>query len=160
MRPTAYKDTSVPAVQSQQDTKRLLVKYGCSAVSTAEDLTQGTITLRFARLMQDTEKPVIVRLTARLPDLPKIRTTYRDHSSPERKERERREKAERQAWRALYYAVKSRMESIVFGIETFEEAFLSHVEVIGRQGEKFTVGEWALPRLAQGQLKLTASTEG
>jgi len=159
MRPTAYKDTSVPAVQSQQDVKRLLVKYGCSAVSTAEDLTQGTITLRFARLMENTEQPVIVRLTARLPDLPSIRTTYRS-PSPERVERERREKAERQAWRALYYAVKSRMESIVFGIESFEEAFLSHVEVIGKEGEKLTLGEWALPRMASGRLQITTGREG
>jgi hypothetical protein len=54
-------------------------------------------------------------------------------------------------WRAIYWAIKSRMESIEFGIETFQEAFLSHFEI---PGSNIQIGEMLIPRLEKGNLKL------
>jgi hypothetical protein len=52
------------------------------------------------------------------------------------------------------------MESILYGMETFEEAFLSHVEVVGPHGTKITFGEWALPLMRQGHLQIPDRAEG
>jgi hypothetical protein len=38
-----------------------------------------------------------------------------------------REQAQRVRWRALLLAIKAKLESVESGIESFEEAFLSHV---------------------------------
>src|SRR5262245_43139364 len=49
----------------------------------------------------------------------------------------------RQKWRALGLAIKSKLEGVQSGIETFEEAFLAHV--VMPDGE--TVGHHARPRI-------------
>lgn len=56
------------------------------------------------------------------------------------------EKACRQRWRALALAVKSKLESVESGIETFEEAFFAHIIIPGL-GKTF--GEAILPDLPQ-----------
>lgn len=50
----------------------------------------------------------------------------------------------RQRWRALLLAIKSKLESVASGIETFEEAFLAHVVM----PDGITVGQHARPRIA------------
>lgn len=52
--------------------------------------------------------------------------------------------ARRQRWRALLLAIKSKLESVATGIETFEEAFLAHVVM----PDGVTVGQHARPRIA------------
>lgn len=49
----------------------------------------------------------------------------------------------RQRWRALLLAIKSKLESVASGIETFEEAFLAHVVM----PDGITVGQHARPRI-------------
>jgi hypothetical protein len=50
----------------------------------------------------------------------------------------------RERWRALLLCIKARLQSVQTGIETFEEAFLSHVVMPDGR----TVGDHALPRIA------------
>ncbi|KKL50766.1 hypothetical protein LCGC14_2302160, partial [marine sediment metagenome] len=58
-------------------------------------------------------------------------------------------------WRAVYWALKSRMESISYGIETFEQAFLAHFEAgLDEKGRSVTIGDRLIPRLRAGQLAL------
>lgn len=155
MKIQAYSGTEVSAEKSQQDIKRLLQRYGCSAVQTAEDMIQGLIVLRFARLIEGSDQVVWIRFTCEIPKVePPERVRY--GTSKEKILRERLDRAERQAWRALYYALKSRMESVAFNIESFEEAFLSHIEIVTKTGEKGTMGDWALPLLRAGRLQLPA----
>lgn len=152
-KPTPYQGTEVSASKSQEDIKRLLRRYGCGSVATAEELEKQEILLKFTHLIEDSDQVAVVRLRARVPPVKEPRRT-RYNTNPARARLERQERAERQAWRTLYYAVKSRMESILYGMETFEEAFLSHVEVVGPQGTKITFGEWALPLMRQGRLQI------
>ena len=49
----------------------------------------------------------------------------------------------RRRWRALFLVIKARLEGVASGVESFEEAFLSHVVV----GDGTTVGERMLPQL-------------
>jgi hypothetical protein len=62
------------------------------------------------------------------------------------------EQYERGIWRAVFWAIKSRMESVEFGIETFQEAFLSHFEIPGTNNQ---IGDILIPRLETGHLRLT-----
>ena len=57
---------------------------------------------------------------------------------------EREQQTRRQKWRALLLAIKSKLESVQSGIETFEEAFLAHVVM----PDGITVGQHARPRIA------------
>jgi len=163
MKPQAYKTTSVPVEKSQGEVRRLLMLYGCTHVQTSEDLSQGVILVRFVHPIPDSDQRCVVRLQGEIPkvDPPKSKGRYYQGRwiSSERRLAEARQAAERQAWRALYYIVKARMEAIIFGFETFEQAFLAHVEIVSTEGQKMTLGEWALPRMAQGRLALKAKED-
>jgi hypothetical protein len=51
----------------------------------------------------------------------------------------------RQKWRALLLAIKSKLESVESGIETFEEAFLAHIVM----PDGLTVGQHTQARIEQ-----------
>jgi hypothetical protein len=55
------------------------------------------------------------------------------------------EQEARRRWRSLLLVIKAKLESIASGIETFDEAFLSHIVVPG--GE--TIAEWAIPQIVR-----------
>lgn len=63
-----------------------------------------------------------------------------------------KEQARRSTWRAIFWATKSRMEAVHFGIETFQEAFLAHFEIPGENG--VTIGDRLIPQLMSGRLAL------
>ncbi|WP_210205670.1 hypothetical protein [Pseudaminobacter salicylatoxidans] len=54
------------------------------------------------------------------------------------------EQACRSRWRALYLCIKAKLESIDSGIETFEDAFLAHIQM----PDGHSVSEHVLPRIA------------
>src|SRR5262245_35113522 len=95
--------TKVPVEQSRREIERTLEKYGAK---------------RFAYLTE-ADRAVLMfeahdrRIRFDLP-LPKGPT--------ERDQRHRRER-----WRALLLCIKAKLEAVMSNIETFEEAFLSHV---------------------------------
>lgn len=55
------------------------------------------------------------------------------------------EQRRRTRWRALLLCMKAKLESVESGVETFEEAFLSHVVMPDGQ----TVGEHTAPMIAK-----------
>jgi len=55
------------------------------------------------------------------------------------------EQEQRSRWRALLLALKARLQSIEDGIESFEDAFLSHVVLPNGK----TIGETISPQIAQ-----------
>jgi hypothetical protein len=52
---------------------------------------------------------------------------------------------QRSRWRGLLLCIKAKFESVDRGVETFEEAFLSHVMMDDGQ----TFGQHAIPRLKE-----------
>ncbi len=54
------------------------------------------------------------------------------------------EQACRSRWRALFLCIKAKLESIESGIETFEDAFLAHIQM----PDGHTVAEHVRPRIA------------
>jgi len=54
------------------------------------------------------------------------------------------EQACRSRWRALFLCIKAKLESIESGIETFEDAFLAHIQML----DGLTVSEHIRPNIA------------
>lgn len=93
----------------------------------------------------------VVRILMSLPD-PKADEfwtsgPYRWRKRPAGAAQKAWEQACRQRWRALALAVKAKLESVESGIETFEQAFLAHLVIPGRNGQ--TVGDIVLPELTR-----------
>jgi len=55
------------------------------------------------------------------------------------------EQACRSRWRALFLCIKAKLESIESGIETFEDAFLAHIQM----PDGHSVSEHVRPRIAE-----------
>jgi len=155
VRKVAYKQTSVAVDRSQGHIRKLLIEYGAKAVQFTDEFTENKVQMRFRYDVDGVEGPAIVyfvRMEAQVPQ-PKEKIRYKHRSlGVIRKEKDQNMKA---TWRAIYWALKSRMESIGYGIETFEQAFLAHFEAgLDEMGRAVTIGERLIPRLRQGQLAL------
>lgn len=141
----AYQQSSTPVAKSQEDIRRILSKYKADGVQFSEDWKTMTLFVRFLYTIGMTQHAVVFKVP-----IPKA-----DHISERGRKRtaiqtqKLQEQYERGIWRAVFWAIKSRMEAVDFGIETFAEAFLSHFE-IPETGQQ--IGEVLIPRLASGRL--------
>ncbi len=109
--------TKVPVSQSKAEIEHLLTKYKADQFGAASDFATG------AALVQFRYNGSIIRFEVCLANLD--------------------EQQIRQSWRALVLAIKSKLESVESGIETFEEAFLAHV--VMPNGATF--GKVAIPQI-------------
>lgn len=125
----AYKQTNVPVSRTQEAVRKLLIKYDVMGCQFTENFETNEIVLRFVKRIDEIPRTVKISLTA--------------------------EKNEKQAYRALYYWIKSQLEAVDFGLVSFENVFLAHFEWMLEDGTATTVGEIVLPQLGQqGQGRL------
>lgn len=120
---TAYKQTMVAVPKSQEAIRKLFIKYGVMGCQFTDNFETGEIVLRFVKKINDSPRTVRIVLRA--------------------------EGNERQAYRALYYWIKSQLEAVDFGLLSFEHVFLAHFEWMLEDGQMMTIGDVVLPRLAQ-----------
>lgn len=143
----AYQSTNTQVAKSQEDIRRILVKYGADGVQFSEDWKEMVLHIRFLYTIGATQYRVIFKVP-----IPRAETTTATGRKKTQNQRDILQRQyERGIWRAIFWAIKSRMESIEFGIETFQEAFLSHFEIPGSNQQ---IGEFLIPRLISGNLKL------
>lgn len=145
----AYNNSSTPVARSQEDIRRILAKYGAQGVQFSEDWKTSTLYVRFMYALKS-QIPCTVLFKVIIPKAETTtpnRGTRRSDTAIQRLQ----EQCERGIWRAVFWAIKSRMESVDFGIETFEEAFLSHFEIPGTDKQ---IGDVLIPRLEAGNLRL------
>lgn len=149
----AYKGTDVSVERTQSAIRNLLEKYGASGLQFTEEMNRQ-LTLRFGyELERDAARHrYMVCIRAEVPPA-RTRDRYGYTLGEKSMATERRTNL-MAAWRALYWALKSRLESIEYGIETFEEAFLSHFEL----PDGSTIAEVLLPQLREGRLALPEQT--
>lgn len=145
----AYQSSRSNIPKTQEDIRRTLIKYGADGVQFEELFQDRKVTIRFMYKIND--NPYIVKIIGAIPETKRETPSGRYLRSDDLFEKKKRE-ASIQIWRALFTAIKSRMESISFGIETFEEAFLAHIEI---PGSDKTIGNILTPRLQSGKLLLT-----
>lgn len=107
--------TRVPVDQTRNEIERTLIKYGAN---------------KFAYFSEEDRAIIVFEAEDRRLrfDLP-VPQGQSDKIAQQR----------RQRWRALLLAIKSKLESVESGIETFEEAFLAHVVM----PDGITVGQHA-----------------
>ncbi len=146
----AYQQSTTPVARSQEDIRRILSKYGADGVQFSEDWKAMLLDIRFLYTVGKIQHSVVFRVP--IPKAELCSPGGRSRSSSARQKLQ--EQYERGIWRAVFWAIKSRMESVEFGIETFQEAFLSHFEIPGSDKQ---IGEVLIPRLETGSLRLLES---
>lgn len=143
----AYQTTSTPVSKSQEDIRRILAKYGADGVQFSEDWKKMILLIRFLYSVNKVQYSVLFRIP--IPKADPLSTTGRRRKDNQILKLQ--EQMERGIWRAAFWAIKSRMEAVDFGIESFEEAFLSHFEVPGTERQ---IGDFLIPKLGAGTLRL------
>ena len=149
-----YKQTAVQVDKTHSHIRGLLIRYGAKGVQFTDEFVDNKVQMRFRYDIDGVGGTVIyfVRMEADIP-------TAKEKSGQRKKSfaimLKEKDQGKRATWRAIYWALKSRMESVTYGIETFEQAFLAHFEAgLDAQGRPITIGERLIPRLREGQLAL------
>lgn len=127
-------NTSVSTVSTRSDIEKVLAKYGCDSFAFAQE--PGRAALEF---LHEGRR---IRFILPLPDKRSKEFTHTEARGYERDAKQALalwEQACRQKWRALFLAIKAKLESVESGIETFEEAFLAQLVLPSNQ----TFGHWA-----------------
>lgn len=105
-------DTKVPVERTQADIRSLLAKANADSFAFMEDRQRAIIAFELAARR--------IRFTLPVPAIPDRETT---------KEKNAREKETRSRWRCLLLVIRAKLESVESKIETFEEAFLAHIQM-------------------------------
>lgn len=128
MRPYAA-ETEVPVEKSKAQIERLLTEFKATAFMSATGNGQAMIAFEMAgrhvKFVLPYPKPN---------EIPRKRDPVKAM-----------EQAMRTRWRALYLALRAKLEMAATGITTFEDEFLAHIVMPDGR----TVGETTKPRIAQ-----------
>lgn len=137
---TYAKDTSVSVERTEAEIKGVIRRYGASAFASMEGNNMAMIAF------QMNER----RITFKLPLPDREAREFKVTPSkglPRSKDQQQAawEQACRSRWRALYLCIKAKLESVEAGIETFEDAFLAHIQM----PDGLTFSEHARPAIAR-----------
>jgi hypothetical protein len=124
-------ETEVTVERSKMQIERLLTEFKASSIMMGSNAHQSIIAFEMAE-----RRIKFVLPLPQLGEFPRHR-----HRNP----RAALEQATRTRWRALYLALRAKLEMAATGITTFEDEFLAHVMMPDGQ----TVGEMTRPRIAQ-----------
>ena len=112
--------TTVPVDRSRAAIEKVLKRYGATGFAYGSEIGRAMIGF------QTKER----RIRFLLPLVP-----------PQRSSQKQCEQFERSRWRALLLSITAKLEAVESGIETFDEAFMSHIVMPNGQ----TMAEHALP---------------
>lgn len=132
--------TSVAVEKTEAEIKAIIRKYGATAFASMEG--NGMAMIAF----QMQERRITFKLP--LPD-PQAKEFARTPSKNLPRSADQRlaawEQACRSRWRGLFLCIKAKLESVEAGIETFEDAFLAHIQM----PDGLTFSEHARPAIAR-----------
>lgn len=121
-------DTKVPVGQSRSEIERTLTRYGADAFMFGQDPPRAVVQFR--------AHDRYVRFELRLP-------TGRHGGEEALWSQAKLDQEERRRWRALLLVIKSKLEAVETGIETFEEAFMPQIVLPDQR----TVSSFMLPQI-------------
>lgn len=136
------KGTGVSADRTEGEIKATLRRYGATSFASFESDSQAMVAFEMA------ERRIVFKLP--LPDRRAHEFTHKKVNATSWGERssDAALKAWSQAcnerWRALLLCIKAKLESVEVGVETFEDAFLAHIQM----PDGSLVGEHVRPRIA------------
>lgn len=128
-------NTTVSPEKSLAEIQATLKRYGATQFGFLDQGQQMTIAFEMRGRR--------VRLTIPLPPLADFQKDGRGARRAMQQQIAARDQAIRQRFRALLIVVKAKLESVESGIETFEQAFASHLVLPNGQ----TLGEYILPQI-------------
>ena len=144
-------ETSVSVSRSRAEIEDMVQRAGGAAFGSILQDARAVVLFELAqrRVMFELPLPAKDAFAMRLVRGRKVR------SSPEQ-QTAGWEQACRTRWRALALAIKAKLVSVESGVESFEEAFLAHLVVPGKDGGAARFSSVALPAIteayARGQL--------
>lgn len=133
--------TTVPVERSEAEIRALIVRYGAERYMSGEDKRAGLSVVQFE--MHD--RRVMFRLLMPPADDEQFWFTEAGRARTTAQAKAAYEQERRRLWRSLVLTIKSKLESVESGIESFEEAFLPQIVLPSGQ----TYGAWSLPQIAQ-----------
>jgi hypothetical protein len=124
---SAYETTDVPVERSQGEIRKLLYRHKASNFAFMETTVDGcqfaTIDFVVNRLQVRIRVPLKpINQRALNERIQRARTRSADQIRAEAVEQEAR-----RIWRVMFHTLKARLVAVEEGVETFEEAFLSHL---------------------------------
>lgn len=138
----AYETTAVPVAKSQDELRGLLRKFGAAQFTMGEGADWAGVEFVHADM--------VVRLRCPVRTGDALAAADERHRSTAEKEATAAEREAQRVWRVLVWSVKARLVAVEEGLETFEQAFLSHLV---DPTTKTTVWERVREVVAQGALR-------
>jgi len=131
-----YDRTEIDVIKSQNDIQKLLLEYGAEGIQWIvfrDDLPRLAFIIEAN--INGTRKKVGVQI-----DPPIIRPK----NSPQGINF-------KQSMRVMYWYVKSKLESVAYGVKTFEKEFLDDIVYRLSDGREVKVGDMILKQVAEGK---------
>lgn len=150
MTPKPYGNTKVPISKSQDDLRDTLSRFGADQFTFGEGSDWVGIELVHADTLVRLRCPVVVptedeaRVAARAAHLATSSKAVTDPIERAKGERAR-------VWRVLVWSVKARLVAVEEGLESFEQAFLSHLV---DPGTGRTLWEQVRPEIEAGVMQI------
>jgi hypothetical protein len=147
--------TSVPVERSRAEIEATVARYGATRFASGWDGDKAAINfvargrlVRFA-LPLPTRESVVATL--------KKTDRYRWRTPAETTIADALSKEQRRRWRCLLLAIKSKLEVVETGIETFEQAFLANIVTAGNMTiyERLTLADSPVKMLAAPDTEVT-----
>jgi hypothetical protein len=116
--------TSVPIEKSRAEIERIVARYGADKFASGWDGARAMI--------QFTAHDRVVKFVLPLPSSDDAKSEFKkkghtDSFATGARVSEWRTQEERRRWRSMLLAIKSKLEVVETGIETFEQAFLANI---------------------------------
>ena len=143
-----YAGTAVSVDQSKAHVSKLLREYGAEGVAWTDNFQTGQVQLRFVVRRED-GRATAFQITP---------AAFKEKHSTWDSTKGRTVTVEAPNWpramRLLHAWLKSKLESIAFGLTEVEEEFLAQMVIRDATGRETTAGELVLPALETGRGQL------
>lgn len=123
----AYEKTVVPVEKSQGEIRKLLYQHNATNFAFTETAIEDTRWAAVDFVLHEQRVRVRVPLKSPDPKAVRIKASNARTRTAADIEREMFEQEAKRIWRVMFHVLKARLVSVEEGVETFEEAFLSHL---------------------------------
>lgn len=123
----AYEKTVVPVEKSQGEIRKLLYSHGAANFAFTETSVEGTRYAAIDFVLHEHRVRVRVPLKAPDPKVVRVKANNARTRTAADIEQDLFEQEAKRIWRVMFHVLKARLVSVEEGVETFEEAFLSHI---------------------------------
>lgn len=143
-----YRDTKVPYERTKAQIERLLTDYGVEGVQWTTYKGEEDLKFIVSAEVKGVKRELLIQVR---PPQMFVRRRIRGRGIVTMPNRN-------QAYRLLFYWIKSKLESVIFGLSTIEQEFLSQITVALPDGST-TVGDIMQEYIARDALKALPTPE-